>query len=58
MLHNETLDVIALYDYKKLCNSCTEYIVLFAVLFITSMWISSVFIYSQWYLKKIMFKSI
>ena len=52
MLHNETLDVIPLNDYKKVCNSCTMYIVLFAVLFITSICISSVFIYFQCYLKK------
>ena len=42
MLHNETLDVIPLNDYKKVCNSCTIYIVLFAVFFITSICISSV----------------
>ena len=52
MLHNETLDVILLNDYKKVCNSCTIYIVLFAVFFVTSICISSVFIYFQWYLKK------
>ena len=34
MLHNETLDVISLNDYKKVCNSCTIYTVLFAVFFI------------------------
>ena len=52
MLHNETLDVIPLNDYKKVCNFCTIYIVVFAVFFITSICISSVFIYFQWYLKK------
>ena len=57
MLHNETLDVIPLSatplnDYKKVCNSCTIYLVLFAVFFITSICISSVFIYFNWYLKK------
>ena len=37
MLHNETLDVIQLNDYKKMCGSCTVYIVLlFSVFFITS----------------------
>ena len=25
MLHNETLDMIPLNDYKKVCNSCTIY---------------------------------
>ena len=43
MLYNETLDVISLNDYKKVCNSCTIYIVLFAAFFITSICISSVF---------------
>ena len=45
MLHNETLDVIRLNDYKKLYNSCAIYIVLFVAFFITSICISSVFIY-------------
>ena len=52
MLHNKTLDVIQLNDYKKVCNCCTIYIVLFAVFFITIICISSVFIYFNWYLKK------
>ena len=62
MLYNETLDVIslnaillttiALNVYEKVCNSCTIYIVLFAVFFTTSICISSVFIYFHWYLKK------
>ena len=56
MLYNENLDVtslntIPLNVYKK-CNSCTIYIVLFAVFFIISVCISSVFIYFYWYLKK------
>ena len=50
MIHNETLNVISLdaipsNTYKKVCNSCTTYIVLFAVFFITSIYISSVFIF-------------
>ena len=41
MPDNETLnvillDVILLNDYKEVCTSCTIYIVLFAVFFITS----------------------
>ena len=52
MVHNETLDVIPLNDYKKVCNSCTIYIVLFAVFLLTCICISIVFIYFQWYLKK------
>ena len=43
MLHNETLDVIPLNDYKKVCDSCTIYIVLFPVFFITSIYISRCF---------------
>ena len=45
MLYNKTLDVIPLNVYKKVCNSWTIYTVLFAVFFITSICISSVFIY-------------
>ena len=57
MLHNRTLDVISLNvvplnDHKKISRSCTIYIVLFAIFFIISIPISSVFIYSYWYLKK------
>ena len=52
MLHKENLNAIPLNDYKKMCNSCTVYIVLFAVFFITSIWISSVFVYFHWYLRK------
>ena len=52
MLHDETLNVIPLNDYEKVRNSCTIYIVLFAVFFITSICISSVFIYFHWYFKK------
>ena len=57
ILHNEILnviplDVIPLNVYKKVCSSCTIYIALFAVFFITSICISSAFIYFHWYLKK------
>ena len=51
MLHKETLNAIPLNDYEKVCNSCTKYIVLFAVFFITSICISSAFICFHWYLK-------
>ena len=55
-LYNETLDVISfnaipLNVYKKVCGSCTLYNVLFAVFFVTSICISSVFIYFHWHLK-------
>ena len=57
ILYNETLDVLSLNKiplnfYKKGCDSCTIYIVLFAIFFITSICISSVFIYFHWYFKK------
>ena len=57
MLYYKNLDVTSLITiplnvYKKVCNSFPIYIVLFAVFFITSICISSVFIYFHWYLKK------
>ena len=57
MFYNETfniipLDAILLNVYKKVRNSCTIYIVLFILIFITSICICSVFIYFHWYLKK------
>ena len=60
MLCNETLDVISLNAiplniHEKVCGFCTLYIILFAVFFITSICICSVFIYFHWHLKKIMF---
>ena len=47
MFYNSTL-----IDYEKLCRSCTTYIVLFVILFIISISISSTFIYFNWYLKR------
>ena len=47
MLYNETLNAIPLNVYKKVCNSCMVYIVLFVVFLITSICICSVFIYFQ-----------
>ena len=52
MLYNETLDVIPLNVYKKVCSSCMKYIVLLVVFLITSICICCVFIYFYWYLKK------
>ena len=46
------LNAIPLNVYKKVCNSCVLYIVLFLVFLITSICICSVFIYFYWYLKK------
>ena len=48
MIYNETLNTIPLNDYKKVCGSCTLYIILFVVFLVTS----SVFTYFYWYLKK------
>ena len=45
MVYNGTLN-----DYKKVCNSCTIYIVLFALAFLIIFSISSAFIYFHWYL--------
>ena len=50
MIYNETLDAIlldgiALNDYKKVCGSCTLYIVLFGVFLLTSTVISTVLFY-------------
>ena len=42
-LYNETLDVILLNVYKKVCSSCVVYIVLFVVFLITSICICCVF---------------
>ena len=47
MIYNGTLN-----DYKKMCSSCTLYIVSFAIFLIISTIISSVFIYFHWYFKK------
>ena len=62
MFYHETLDVtllntiplnaVPLNAYKKVSNCCTISIVLFAIFFITSICICSVFIYFDWYLKK------
>ena len=52
MIYNETLNGITLNDYKKVCGSCTLYIVVFAVFLVTSRVISSVFTDFYWYSKK------
>ena len=50
MIYNGTLN-----DHGKICNFCTVYIVLLAILFI-SISISSVFIYFHWYIKTRLWK--
>ena len=52
MIYNEILNAIPLNNYKKVYNSCTPYIVLFAVFLVTSTVISTVFIQFYWYSKK------
>ena len=54
IIYNGTLNAIPLNDYKKVCGSCTLYIVLFAVFLVTNTVISTVFIYFHWYLKKML----
>ena len=52
MFYSGTLNEIPLNDYKKVCGSCTLYIVLFAVFLASSTVISTVFIYFHRYSKK------
>ena len=52
MVYNETLNTIPLNDYKKVCGSCTLYIVLFVVFSVTSIVFSTAFTYFYWYSKK------
>ena len=52
MPYNETLNAIPLNVYKKVCNSCTVYIVLFIIFFIANICICCIFIYFYWYLNK------
>ena len=42
----------SLNNYRKICNSCTIYIVLLVISFSIIIGISSAFIYFHWYLKK------
>ena len=45
---NEMIDNVN--DYEKVCNSCTIYLVLFAIAFLIIIGISSAFIHFHWYL--------
>ena len=54
MLYNDTfntilLNTIPLNDCKKVCGSCTFYIILFSVFLVASTVISTAFICSCWY---------
>ena len=51
MLYNVTSNAIPLNVYKKACNSCMVYIVLFVIFLITNICICCVFICFHWYLK-------
>ena len=51
-IYNETLNAISSNDSLSDCVSCTPYIVLFAVILVTSVLIGSVFLYFYWYSKK------
>ena len=42
----------SLNNYRKICNSCTIYIVLLVIAFSIIIGISSAFIYFHWYFKK------
>ena len=48
---NELIYNVTLNDHRKVCNSCTLYIVLLVIFLIKSISISSAFIYFHWYLK-------
>ena len=43
---------MTLNDYGNVCNSCTVYIVFIVIFLITSIIISSAFIYFRWYFNK------
>ena len=52
IIYNRTLNAIPLNDFKKVCSSCTIYVVLFVIFLIISTIISSAFICFHWYLKR------
>ena len=41
-----------IYDYEKVCNSCTICLVLFVIAFLIIIGIRSAFIHFNWYLKR------
>ena len=49
MLYNETLNAVPSNVYKKACNSCMVYIVLFVIFLITKICICCIFFYFHWY---------
>ena len=52
MIYNGSVNAIPLNDKKKVCDSCTIYVVLLIIFLLVSISISSAFIYFHWYLKK------
>ena len=52
MIYNETLDVIPLNVYEKLCSSCRLYIRLFVTFLVISIVIGADLVYFYWRLKK------
>ena len=57
-IYNETLNTTSSNDSLSDCVSCTPYIVLFAVILVTSVVIDSGFVYFYWYPCKILFDGI
>ena len=50
-IYNKTLN-----SYRKVCNSCTIYIVLFVIAFLIIIGISSAYFCFYWYLKEVILK--
>ena len=46
----------SLNSYRKVCNSCTIYIVLFVIAFLIIIGISSAYFCFYWYLKEVILK--
>ena len=57
-IYNETLNTTSSNDSLSDCVSCTPYIVLFAVILVTSVVIDSGFVYFYWYPSKILLDGI
>ena len=54
---NEMIYDGTLNDYRRVCNSCTKYIVLFIIAYLTIIGISSACFLFYWFLKKINFET-
>ena len=51
-VYNENLNTTSSNDSLSDCTTCTPYIALFGVFFVTSVIIGNVFVYFYWYSKK------